>query len=166
MNQANKINERIYTLDRLESFIHWWRLINKTIAFTNGVFDLIHEGHIKILSEAASFADILVVGINSDASVKRIKGEERPVHNQQTRAIILASLIMVDAVIVFEEDTPLHLIKKIMPDVLVKGGDYKTENIVGAPEVISNGGIVEIIPLLPGFSTTSTIEKMKKDKPK
>ncbi|MDE3211778.1 MAG: D-glycero-beta-D-manno-heptose 1-phosphate adenylyltransferase [Bacteroidota bacterium] len=161
MNQGDKINERIFTIERLESHIKWWRLINKTIAFTNGVFDLLHEGHIKVLTEAASFADILIVGINSDASVKRLKGASRPVHTEQTRSLILASLIIVDAVTVFEEDTPLELIKKIMPDVLVKGGDYEIKDVVGAQEVISHGGKVQIIPLIPGISTTGTIEKMK-----
>lgn len=163
MKQSNKINERIFSAEHLQSQIKWWRLINKTIAFTNGVFDILHEGHIKILSQAASFADVLIIGVNSDASVKRLKGNGRPVNNQQSRSLILASLIMTDAVIVFEEDTPLNLIKSIMPDVLVKGGDYSPETIVGANEVISNGGRVEIIPLEEGFSTTGIIEKMKKN---
>lgn len=162
MNQGNKINERIFEIEKLESYLRWWRLINKTIAFTNGVFDLLHEGHIKVLSEAASFTDILIVGINSDASVKRLKGESRPVHNQQTRSLVVASMIMVDAVTIFEEDTPLEIIRRIKPDVLVKGGDYKPQDIVGAKEVISSGGVVHIIPLVPGFSTSQTIEKMKR----
>jgi D-beta-D-heptose 7-phosphate kinase/D-beta-D-heptose 1-phosphate adenosyltransferase len=122
----------------------------------------LHEGHIKILSQAASFADVLIIGVNSDDSVKRLKGNERPINNQQSRSLILASLIMTDGVIVFDEDTPLNLIKSIMPDVLIKGGDYTSETIVGADEVISNGGKIEIIPLEEGFSTTGIIEKMKK----
>ena len=162
MKQSNKINERVFLAEHLHSQIKWWRLINKTIAFTNGVFDILHEGHIKILSQAASFADVLIIGVNSDSSVKRLKGNERPVNNQQSRALILASLIMTDAVIIFDEDTPLNLIKSIMPDVLVKGADYTSATIVGADEVISNGGKVEIIPLEEGFSTTRIIEKMKK----
>ena len=162
MNQSSKINERIFSPEVLQSYIKWWRLINKTVAFTNGVFDIIHEGHIKVLSQAASFADILIVGVNSDASVKRLKGNNRPVNNQQSRALVLASLIMVDAVIIFEEDTPLNLIKNILPDVLVKGGDYALENIVGAKEVTANGGKVEIISLENGFSTTNIIEQLKK----
>ena len=162
MKQSSKIHERIFSIEQLQSQIKWWRLINKKIAFTNGVFDILHEGHIKVLSHAASFADVLIVGINSDASVKRLKGNDRPVNNQQSRSLLLASLIMIDAVIIFEDDTPLNLIKAIMPDALIKGGDYSVETIVGAAEVINNGGSVEIIPLEEGFSTTGIIEKMKK----
>ncbi|KAA9034668.1 D-glycero-beta-D-manno-heptose 1-phosphate adenylyltransferase [Ginsengibacter hankyongi] len=161
MKQSNKISERIFSAEHLQSQIKWWRLINKTIAFTNGVFDILHEGHIKILSQAASFADVLIIGVNSDASVKRLKGNERPVNNQQSRSLILASLIMTDAVIVFDEDTPYNLIKSIMPDVLVKGGDYTHQTVVGADEVMANGGRVEIIPLEEGFSTTGIIAKIK-----
>lgn len=139
-----------------------WRLNSKTIAFTNGVFDILHEGHLSLLNKAATFADILVVGINSDASVKRLKGESRPVNNQQSRALILASLIMVDAVIIFDEDTPLELINQIEPDVLIKGGDYTLDTIVGAKETLDRKGTVEIIPIVEGFSTTGIIEKMKK----
>ena len=163
MKQSNRIHERIFSAEQLSSQIKWWRLINKTIAFTNGVFDILHEGHIKVLSQAASFADVLVVGVNSDASVKRLKGSERPINDQQSRSLILASLIMTDAVIIFDEDTPLNLIKSIMPDVLIKGGDYDPATIVGANEVISNGGKIEIIPLEEGFSTTGIIEKMRKN---
>lgn len=162
MKQSSKINERIFPLPLLQSQIKWWRLINKKIAFTNGVFDILHEGHIKVLSQAAAFADILIVGLNSDASVKRLKGNNRPVNDQQSRALLLASLIMVDAVTIFDEDTPLELIKNIMPDVLVKGGDYSTNTIVGAKEVTAMGGKIEIIPLKEGFSTTGIIEKMRR----
>ena len=162
MKQSNKINERIFTNDQLQSQIKWWRLINKTIAFTNGVFDILHEGHIKVLSQAAAFADVLIIGVNSDASVKRLKGNSRPINNEYSRALILASLIMTDAVVLFEEDTPLNLIKSIMPDVLIKGGDYTSDTVVGADEVIANGGRIEIIPLEEGFSTTGIIEKLKK----
>ena len=162
MKQGNKIKDRIFSQEQLLSQIKWWRLINKTVAFTNGVFDILHEGHIKVLSQAASYADVLIVGVNSDASVKRLKGNSRPINNEHSRSLILASLMVVDAVVIFEEDTPLNLIKKIMPDVLVKGGDYTAETIVGAREVISKGGKVEIIPLEEGFSTTGIIDKMKK----
>ncbi|MEO8413590.1 MAG: D-glycero-beta-D-manno-heptose 1-phosphate adenylyltransferase [Ginsengibacter sp.] len=161
MKQSRKIKERIFSKEQLQSQIKWWRLINKKVAFTNGVFDILHEGHIKILSEAASLADVLIVGVNSDASVKRLKGNNRPVNNQQSRSLVLASLIMVDAVVIFDEDTPLLLIKNILPDVLIKGGDYSEETIVGAGDVIANGGAVKIIPLEEGFSTTGIIEKMR-----
>lgn len=137
-----------------------WRLKSKSIAFTNGVFDILHAGHIKVLAKAASFADILIVGVNSDSSVKRLKGENRPVNSEQSRALILASLIMVDAVVIFDEDTPLELIKKIKPDVLIKGGDYTVETMIGAEIVTENGGRIEIIPLEEGFSTTAIIEKI------
>ncbi|MDQ6762534.1 MAG: D-glycero-beta-D-manno-heptose 1-phosphate adenylyltransferase [Bacteroidota bacterium] len=161
MKQGNKIVERVIKQQELPAQLIRWRLINKTISFTNGVFDILHEGHIKILTQAASYADILIVGVNSDASVKRLKGDSRPLNMQDSRALILASLLMVDAVVIFEEDTPLELIKIIKPDVLVKGGDYTLETIVGAKEVMENNGKVEIVPLEAGFSTTGTIEKMK-----
>ena len=112
------------------------------------------------MAKAASFADVLVVGINSDASVKKLKGSSRPINNEQSRALVLGSLIMVDAVVIFDEETPLELIKKIKPDVLIKGGDYTIDTIVGAKEVMANGGKVEIFPLEEGFSTTGIIEKI------
>ena len=129
--------------------------------FTNGVFDILHPGHIFSLSQAAKEADFLVVGLNSDESVKRLKGHQRPVNNQDSRALLLASLLMVDAVVIFEEDTPLELINSIKPDVLVKGGDYTIEQIVGAKEVIADGGRVVINPVIEGYSTTSIIDKLK-----
>jgi rfaE bifunctional protein nucleotidyltransferase chain/domain len=138
-----------------------WKVLEKTVAFTNGVFDILHPGHIFSLSQAAKEADYLIVGINSDDSVKRLKGKERPINHQDSRSLILASLLIVDAVIIFEEETPLELINAIKPDVLVKGGDYTIEQIVGAKEVIANGGRVVINPLIEGYSTTGIIEKLK-----
>lgn len=135
--------------------------MGKSIVFTNGVFDILHPGHVFSLSQAAKEADFLVVGLNSDNSVKRLKGQQRPVNDQDSRALLLASLLMVDAVVIFEEDTPLELINSIEPDVLVKGGDYTIENIVGAKEVIVNGGRVVINPVIEGYSTTSMIDKLK-----
>jgi rfaE bifunctional protein nucleotidyltransferase chain/domain len=158
----NYIPTKIFTAETLQQQLYRWRLLDKKIVFTNGVFDILHEGHIASLTDAASYGDILIVGLNSDASVKRLKGESRPVNNENSRAILLASLLMTDVIILFEEDTPLELIKSIMPDVLVKGGDYSVEQIAGAKEVIANGGEVKIVPILQGFSTTSIIEKMKK----
>ncbi len=161
MKTTNIIPQKIYTLPLLLQEIKRWHLLGKKIVFTNGVFDILHTGHITLLSDAAKFGNILIVGLNTDASVKRLKGESRPVNDEQSRALIMASLIMVDAVILFEEDTPHNLINTILPDTLVKGGDYTIDTIVGAKEVIKNGGDVKIIPTVEGFSTTSIIEKMK-----
>lgn len=154
------ILQKIFDLPGMQHQVRRWRLLGKTIAFTNGCFDILHQGHIASLSDAAREADILIAGVNSDASARRLKGEHRPVNSQDARAILLASLLMVDAVILFEEDTPLELIKAIGPDVLVKGGDYTLEQIVGAKEVIAAGGRVVINPILTGFSTTGLIEKI------
>jgi len=164
MKSVSSIPDKIFTLPELSHQLNRWRLHNKKIVFTNGVFDILHEGHIASLSEAALYGHVLIVGINSDASVKRLKGESRPVNNEGSRTLLMASLVMVDAVILFEEDTPLNLISSILPDVLVKGGDYTIEQIVGAREVLANGGEVNIVPILEGFSTTGIIEKMKSNK--
>ena len=134
--------------------------MNKTIVFTNGCFDLLHKGHIDLLFNASKYGDILIVGINSDESVKKIKGEERPVEGQKTRKKNLLDLKYVDEVYIFEESTPLNMIKSISPDVLVKGADYNVDEIVGAKFVSSRGGKVKTIPLTLGFSTTKSIEKM------
>lgn len=138
-----------------------WRFLSKTIAFTNGCFDILHPGHIASLSEAAKVADILIVGLNSDSSVRGLKGPGRPINDEQSRALLLASLSLVDAVVLFSDPTPLELIKLIIPDFLVKGGDYKIEEIAGAREVLAAGGKVLINPIVEGFSTTSLIEKLK-----
>ena len=161
MRSVNSIPDKIYTAEALQQQLKRWRLQNKKIVFTNGVFDILHEGHITSLCEAAVEGNILIVGVNADASVKRLKGESRPVNNENSRALLLAALLMTDAIIIFEEDTPLNLINTVLPDVLVKGGDYTLEQIVGAKEVMANGGRVKIVPLLEGFSTTGLIEKMK-----
>ncbi|MEO6682570.1 MAG: D-glycero-beta-D-manno-heptose 1-phosphate adenylyltransferase [Ginsengibacter sp.] len=160
MKKTDNIQVRIIEGAEILKQANRWRLNSKTIAFTNGVFDILHEGHLTLLSKAATFADILVVGVNSDASVKRLKGENRPVNNENSRALLLASLIMVDAVIIFDEDTPLELILKLEPDVLIKGGDYSVDTIVGAKETLAKNGSVEIIPIVEGFSTTGIIEKI------
>ena len=139
-----------------------WKKLNKTIVFTNGCFDLLHEGHKDFLLKASKFGNKLIVGVNSDSSVKKIKGESRPIENQYIREKKLLSLKYVDAVFIFEDYTPLNLIKKICPDVLVKGADYKVDEIIGANFVLSNGGKVYTIPLTPGYSTTNSIEKMIK----
>ena len=140
-----------------------WRVLSKTIGFTNGCFDILHAGHITALTEASNHTDYLIVGLNSDSSVNKLKGDKRPFNDEKARALVLASLAMVDAVVIFEEETPLELIKITMPDVLVKGGDYKFEEIVGAKEVMANGGKVVINPILPGFSTTAIISKFQNE---
>ena len=162
MKATKHIQQKILDAHHLEQELMRWRKFGKKIAFTNGCFDILHAGHIHSLSQAASFADVLVVGLNSDASTKRLKGDNRPVNNEQNRALLLASLVMVDAVVLFDEDTPFELITKVMPDVLVKGGDYTVDTIVGAKEVMANGGTVEIIPLVEGLSTTSLIQKIER----
>jgi len=161
LKRADIIPQKILTLPQLLQRIAQWKVLEKTVVFTNGVFDLLHPGHIFSLSQAAKEGDYLVVGINSDDSVKRLKGSARPVSQQDSRALVIASLLMVDATVIFEEDTPLQLINSIKPDVLVKGGDYTIEQIVGAKEVIANGGRVVINPIIEGFSTSRIIEKLK-----
>ena len=137
-----------------------WKTLGKTVAFTNGVFDILHEGHIASLSMAAQQADYLIVAVNSDASTKKLKGLQRPVNKEYSRCLLLAAMAITDAVVVFEEDTPLELIQLLLPDVLVKGGDYTIDQIVGAKEIMANGGQVIINPILEGFSTTGIIERM------
>jgi D-glycero-beta-D-manno-heptose 1-phosphate adenylyltransferase len=162
MKNPNIIQQKIFTLARLRKEVVRWRFLNKSIAFTNGCFDILHEGHIFSLSQAAKEGDMLIVGVNADASTKRLKGPSRPVNNEHSRALLLASLVIVDAVVIFEEDTPLELISALRPDVIVKGGDYTVEQVVGAREVIANGGRVVINPIVPGFSTTGIIEKINR----
>lgn len=156
------ISEKIFTLPKLIETVNDWKKQEKKIVFTNGVFDLLHKGHIFSLSQAAKEGDKLIVGLNADNSVKRLKGDSRPINDQDARALLIASLVMVDAVVIFEEDTPLKLISAILPDVLVKGGDYTIDEIAGAKEVITNGGKVIINPILDGFSTTSIINAISK----
>jgi len=132
-----------------------------TVAFTNGVFDLLHPGHLDVLAAARGEADALVVGVNSDASVKRLKGPGRPVHGEVQRAQMLAALACVDAVVIFDENTPLELVRALRPDVIVKGGDYAPDSVVGADVVTARGGRVVIVPLTPGHSTTSTIAQLR-----
>lgn len=131
------------------------------VVFTNGVFDLIHPGHVDVLNAARGHGDALVVGVNSDASVRRLKGPERPVRTQAERAYVVAALESVDVVTTFDEDTPLELVRAITPDVIVKGGDYAPETIVGAEEVRARGGRVVVVPLTDGQSTTRIIERLR-----
>lgn len=162
MRKPEIIESKILSLPDAVRRVSQWRVLNKTVAFTNGCFDIIHRGHIYSLSQAAKEGDYLIVGLNSDSSTQQLKGPGRPINDQQSRALVLASLIMVDMVVIFDEETPLELIKTLMPDVLVKGGDYTEDQIAGAKEVKANGGRIVINSIVEGFSTTGIIEKMKR----
>ena len=152
--------EKIFEGDALTSQMQQWHDSGDEIVFTNGCFDILHAGHIAYLEAAAKLGDRLIIGVNDDASVKRLKGETRPINVLASRLFLLGSLNCVDAVISFSEDTPLALINLLKPDILVKGGDYKPENIVGATEVISWGGEVKVIPFIEGFSTSKLESKI------
>ncbi len=162
MKTALGIQQKIYSREKLLQQAIIWRMLGKKIVFTNGVFDILHKGHIASLTEAASYGDVLIVAVNTDHSVKKLKGPTRPVNDENARALLLASLLQTDAILLFEEDTPLELIKQLLPDVLVKGGDYTIEQIAGAKEVLAAGGKVIIAKIIEGISTTQIIEDMKK----
>ena len=151
---------KIQTLSSSKELIQDLKSLGHKIVFTNGCFDILHLGHITYLEQAKENGDILIVGLNSDASVKRLKGAERPIKDEESRASILAALSSVDLVIIFEEDTPVDLISAVAPDVLVKGGDYNKEDIVGADFVEEHGGKVEVLPFLEGYSSTDLINKL------
>lgn len=161
MQKLDWIQHKIYSRELLVRECNVWRATQKKIVFTNGCFDILHHGHLDLLARAASFGNILIVGLNTDSSVKRLKGADRPVTNEQDRAFQVASLLCTDAVCLFDEATPEELVKLIRPDVLVKGGDYTIDTIVGADFVQANGGTVEIIPFVKGYSTTSIIDRIK-----
>lgn len=152
----------LLTLEEAKAFVALRQQKGQTVVFTNGCFDILHAGHVQYLSKAKALGDVLVVAINSDASVRRLKGEKRPINTQEDRAYILKNLKAVDAVLLFEDDTPLSVIETLLPDVLVKGGDWAIENIVGKEVVEAHGGSVQTISFLDGRSTTSTIEKILK----
>ena len=164
MSFHESINAKILTLSQLSERIAVFRKDNPecSVVFTNGCFDLIHQGHVDYLSRARDLGDLLIVGLNSDASVKRLKGDGRPISNETSRARVLASFSFVDYVVVFDEDTPLSLIEAIVPDILVKGGDYSRDTVVGADFVEQNGGRLELLSLVQGESTTRLVERMKK----
>ena len=163
MNHHEHIYSKILTLDELTERLGVMRQGQQkpVVVFTNGCFDLVHRGHVDYLSRARDLGDLLVVGLNSDSSVKRLKGESRPVSNEASRAAVLAAMEFVDYVVVFEEDTPLRLIENICPDILVKGGDYDRTNVVGADFVEAHGGHLELLSLVPGESTTRLVERIK-----
>lgn len=164
MKNLDRVTNKIFTLEEISNQLAVWRFQEKKIVFTNGVFDLLHLGHIDYLSQAKDQGNILIVGVNSDKSAKRLnKGKNRPITNQESRSTIMASLQFVDAVVLFDEDTPYELIKVVQPDVLVKGSDYKTEDIVGFDIVSTKGGKVATIDFLEGYSTTSIVDKINRD---
>jgi len=161
MQKLEWIQSKIYNRESLARECKAWRVTGKKIVFTNGCFDILHHGHLDLLARAADFGNILIVALNTDSSVHRLKGPERPITNEHDREFQIASLLCTDAVTLFHEDTPENLIKLIQPDVLVKGGDYTLDKIVGADFVQSYGGTVEIIPFVQGYSTSSIISKIK-----
>lgn len=161
MSTPEKISGKIFSLPELMQRIEFWKRMGDTIVFTNGCFDILHPGHLQLLNGCAELGERVIVGVNSDASVKRLKGESRPVNSEQVRLQMLAATIFADAVVLFEEDTPENLIQAIKPDVLAKGGDWAIDKIVGAAFVQSYGGKVKSIPYLEGNSTTAIIEKLK-----
>ena len=155
------IRRKIKDLTTAQRTLSAWRINGHRIVFTNGCFDLIHAGHLHYLAQARSLGHRLVVGLNSDASVARLKGDRRPIIDQDARALLLASLVFIDLVVIFEEDTPRELIKALGVDILVKGGDYKIDEIVGAKEVKARGGCVQVLPFLPGYSTSNIEAKIQ-----
>jgi D-beta-D-heptose 7-phosphate kinase/D-beta-D-heptose 1-phosphate adenosyltransferase len=161
-NFNTDIKNKIVSLHDLEIILNRLRSESSpTVVFTNGCFDLVHRGHVDYLSRARDLGDLLIVGLNSDASVQRLKGPQRPVSHQESRAIVMAAFSFVDYVVIFDEDTPLRLIETVRPDILVKGGDYTRDNVVGADFVESYGGRLELLSLVPGESTTRLVERMK-----
>ena len=159
-NKLELIQNKIYTIENLSRLRNQWKMLSKKVVFTNGCFDIIHRGHNTYLLQAAEYGNRLIVGVNSDDSVRKLKGNNRPIVDEYSRAFNLACHTYIDAVILFNEDTPLHLIHELKPDVLIKGGDYTFDTIVGAKEVVEYGGAVEIIPFLEGYSTTSIVDKI------
>jgi rfaE bifunctional protein nucleotidyltransferase chain/domain len=150
---------KLKTWKEISEIVRDLKISGKEIVFTNGCFDILHAGHVQYLREAKALGDILIVGLNSDASVKRLKGDSRPINSEQDRAFVLSALEMVDYVVIFDQDTPHELISLIMPDFLVKGGDWKTDKIVGADIVLASGGVVKSLPFRDGYSTTKILEK-------
>ena len=163
MEHLKIIQSKIYTREGIVRQANIWRFKEQKIVFTNGCFDILHLGHIEYLSKAADLGDVLIIGLNTDASVAKLKGDDRPLNNEHARAMVLASLRFVTAVVLFDEDTPENLIRLVQPDVLVKGADYKVEEIAGHDIVLARGGKIETIELTEGYSTTSMIDKIRRD---
>ena len=161
MPHLNIIKSKIYLLEGLKDQVDSWKESGEKIVFTNGCFDIVHRGHIEVLARTADLGNRLIIGLNSDQSIQALKGENRPIENEDSRAILLASLSFVDAVVLFSEKTPLNLIISLKPDILAKGGDYEIETIVGHKIVQNNGGEVILVPFIDGYSSTNIIDKIK-----
>ena len=162
MQKLQWIQNKILSREAMQQQCNVWRASGHKIVFTNGCFDILHHGHLDLLAKSADFGNKLILALNTDASVQKLKGPERPVTNENDRCFQAASLLCVDAVCLFDEETPEALIRLLRPNVLVKGGDYTLDKIVGAPFVASYGGTVEIIPFVTGYSTTSIIDRIKR----
>ena len=162
MPHLDTIKNKIYLLKELENQVNSWKEAGETIGFTNGCFDILHKGHIEVLSQTADLCNKLIIGLNSDQSIQDIKGGSRPIISANSRAVLLASLSFIDAVVLFSEKTPLNLINSLKPDVLTKGGDYEIEDVVGHKVVQENGGQVFLIPFVDGFSSSLIIDKIRK----
>jgi len=160
MKFNEEIKNKIVSRDGAAAMVNSWKSQGLKVVFSNGCFDIVHAGHVDYLSKARDLGDKLIIGLNSDDSVRRLKGKGRPVQDENARAALLAAFSFVDAVVVFDEDTPFELISTLIPDILVKGSDYSVENIVGADVVLKNGGKVETIDFLEGYSTSSIIDKI------
>ena len=151
---------KIISLEEIGNRVLFWRKKSHKMVFTNGCFDLLHSGHVRYLQTAASFGDILILGLNSDSSVKKLKGPHRPITNQDDRAYLLSAIEAIDCIVIFEEETPKRLIQIVNPDVLVKGGDYLPEDVIGHDNVIENGGCVKIVPYVEGKSTSRIVNSI------
>ena len=161
MSHLEKINDKIISLEALKLRVENWKSSSEKVVFTNGCFDILHRGHIDVLAKTADLGDKLIIGLNSDSSMRKLKEDNRPIVDEKSRALLLAALSFVDAVVLFSEQTPLNLIAEIKPDILAKGGDYKITEIVGHEVVLQNGGEVITIPLTEGFSSTNIIDKIQ-----
>jgi len=162
MTNLQNIKSKIYTLSDLKIQTDKWKEKGDKIVFTNGCFDLMHRGHVEVLANTSDLGNKLIIGLNSDISIQELKGEKRPIIDENSRAILLASLQFVDAIVLFSEETPEKLIETIIPNILAKGGDYKVTEIAGHKVVLENGGEVILVPFIDGFSTTNIVNKIKK----
>ena len=163
MSQLYNLNQKIISLEELKARIENWKENGEKIVFTNGCFDILHRGHVEVLAKTAELGGKLIIGLNSDSSIKKLKEKNRPILDEKSRSILLAAFSFVDAIVLFSEETPYDLIAEIKPDILAKGGDYKIGGIVGHDIVQQNGGKVITIPLTEGCSTTNIIKKIKND---